>query len=381
MQKIMSKSHPSRSRSQGCLDNASTSTDCKFGTFLLKRKIPTSNPTQKLLPLQIAYRIIRPSLLDNKSKEFSSIPLVVVHGGPSLPSEYLSPLAHNNLALKNRSIIFYDQLGCGWSSIPQQDEFYGVPQMGMDLKELMCHLKKEWKVDKFHLMGHSLGGAIGYEYLKLAWRRNVQSSNNQGRNGDLEKEELPQCLSFILSNASTDFALADSERDQLYSDFIVQQHQTQHQGEISMQKNDADLQMQFFQTHICRTSAMPNELQSALNRRGKVWSSKEYQMMPCQEPSEAAKRVTCTNHFPPVMIIRGKYDFVTEACTRSWGKFLNTGLSASNFSDFQPAKSPTESMIEFKEVLMNGCAHYPHFEQPVEYARLIEEFCMCNHQP
>ncbi len=254
---IMSKSHPSRSKSQECLNNSTTLSDCKFGTFLLKRKSSTSNPVQNILPLRIAYRIIRPSLLQKKSKECSSIPLVVVHGGPSLPSEYLSPLAHDNLALKNRSIIFYDQLGCEWSSIPQQNEFYGVPQMGMDLRDLMCHLKKEWRVDKFHLMGHSLGAAIAYEYLKLAQRRNGQSSNREGNHGDLENGQLPQCLSLILSNASTDFALSERERDRLYGEFILQQHQTQH-AKKSMHKNDADLQMQFFQTHICRTPAMPN---------------------------------------------------------------------------------------------------------------------------
>ena len=40
-------------------------------------------------------------------------PLVVVHGGPGSPHDYLLPL----LALgEGREVIFYDQLGCGRST-------------------------------------------------------------------------------------------------------------------------------------------------------------------------------------------------------------------------------------------------------------------------
>ncbi len=110
-------------------------------------------------------------------------------------------------------------------------------------------------------------------------------------------------------------------------------------------------------------------------------------MMPCQEEYRV-------NSFPPAMIIRGEYDFVTEACTRDWRKFVDTGMVACKVSDelrrnFQPDKSmaekkseddthSTKGANEFMEILMNGCAHYPHFEQPVKYASLIEEFCTCN---
>jgi proline iminopeptidase len=42
-------------------------------------------------------------------------PLLLLHGGPGFPSQYLEPLA----ALGDeRPVIFYDQLGCGRSDRP-----------------------------------------------------------------------------------------------------------------------------------------------------------------------------------------------------------------------------------------------------------------------
>eukprot|EP00571_Detonula_confervacea_P014127 CAMPEP_0172307946 /NCGR_PEP_ID=MMETSP1058-20130122/8691_1 /TAXON_ID=83371 /ORGANISM="Detonula confervacea, Strain CCMP 353" /LENGTH=347 /DNA_ID=CAMNT_0013020263 /DNA_START=191 /DNA_END=1234 /DNA_ORIENTATION=+ len=334
------------------------SPECKFGTFLLQRNIPSSS-TEKQPPLRIAYRIIRPSLLKLQPKQedqHSPAPLIVIHGGPSLPSEYLTPLAHSH-HLKNRTIIFWDQLGCGWSSIPQQDEWYGVLQMSQDLEALVWHLKDVWKLEHFHLLGHSLGGAIGYEFLK---RQIVKS-----REGSREKD-MPQCLSYILSNSSTNFQLSSSEQNRLFQEFQLQHLQSRMPSK-QQQAKKLNIKDQFFQTHICRTSTKPTELVSALSRRGKKWSANEYTAMPLAndtsvdtDTATAADKVG-TNQFPPVLIIRGQFDFVTEVCTRDWKDLFSSQLK--------------DSQHEPKEVVMEDCAHYPHFEQPDNYSFRVENFC------
>lgn len=48
-------------------------------------------------------------------------PLVVLHGGPSVPSDYLYPLAG---VVPYRTIIYFDQLGCGKSDEPDAIEWY-----------------------------------------------------------------------------------------------------------------------------------------------------------------------------------------------------------------------------------------------------------------
>lgn len=303
------------------------SSDYKFGTLLLKRTIPSLESNQP--PLRIAYRIIRPSLLQG-----TKAPLLVIHGGPSLPSEYLETLADNNLAIQNRSLILYDQLGCGWSSIPQQDEWYGVKQMARDLRELLLHLRENENVVQFHLIGHSLGGAIGYEYLK-----HKLEAPDEGR-------DVPKCLTVTLSNASTNFQLSDSERDRLFGE--MQKQQTQLHQESSHNKR---LQKLFFLKHFCRTDTIPPVLTSALSRRGKDWSAKEYLAKPLDS--------TICRVYPPILIIRGEYDFVTEACTRDWESLL----------------ANDDKSVTAREVVLKDCAHYPHLEQQHEYAEVLEIFC------
>ena len=311
--------------------------ECKFGTFLLQRTISLDS-AQKQPPLRIAYRIIRPSLLNNASPTVA--PLIFIHGGPSLPSEYLTSLAHH---ITNRTIIFYDQLGCGWSSIPQQNEWYGVGNMSHDLRELLYHLKDVWKVEKFHLLGHSLGGAIGYEFLKKELDLQYGSIASGG--------SIPQCLSLILSNASTNFELSSSEQTRMFTEYNLQHLQTQMPFKQKHQTKKLSIHDQFFQTHICRTSTKPADLVSSLSRRGKDWSANDYSVTPVSEMAVSG------NNFPPVLIIRGQYDFVTEACTQGWKDIF--ALMKNKLS----------------EVILEDCAHYPHFEQPEKYSQCIELFC------
>ena len=62
------------------------------------------------------YRVYNPSHLHSSD----SPPLLVVHGGPSLPSDYLYPIADE--MPRTRSIIFYDQLGYGKSTSDPDDD-------------------------------------------------------------------------------------------------------------------------------------------------------------------------------------------------------------------------------------------------------------------
>jgi pimeloyl-ACP methyl ester carboxylesterase len=214
--------------------------------------------------------------------------------------------------------------------------------MSQDLGELIRHLRDVWNVHAFHLLGHSLGGAIGFEFLK--------AQILAGRDGSSEKD-TPLCLSLCLSNASTNFQLSSSEQARLFQEFHLQHSQTKVQ-EISVSD-------QFFQTHICRTRTKPAELELALSRRGTKWSANDYSATPVA-PASLVPTNDSTELFPPILIIRGLHDFVTETCTRGWYDIFPSFLK--------------DGHCRVKEVILEGCAHYPHFEQPERYACEIEHF-------
>jgi proline iminopeptidase len=88
-------------------------------------------------------------------------PLLVVHGGPGMPHDYLQP--HAALA-GERPVIFYDQLGCGKSERPDNPALWKLPRFVDELAALVAALRLE----RFHLLGHSWGSVIAVEYL---WSR------------------------------------------------------------------------------------------------------------------------------------------------------------------------------------------------------------------
>jgi proline-specific peptidase len=87
------------------------------------------------------------------------LPLVVVHGGPGLPHNYLEPLAE--LADGGRPVVFYDQLGCGNSDRPDDDSLWTMTTFEEELDAVLSQLS----FDRFHLFGHSWGGWLVLQYV------------------------------------------------------------------------------------------------------------------------------------------------------------------------------------------------------------------------
>jgi L-proline amide hydrolase len=99
------------------------------------------------------YRIIGDSEAPGK------FPLVCLHGGPGAAHDYLESL--QAMAETGRRVIFYDQLGCGRSSIPESKPEMWTIQLYID--ELNA-LRDALGLDRIHLLGQSWGGMLGMEY-------------------------------------------------------------------------------------------------------------------------------------------------------------------------------------------------------------------------
>lgn len=86
------------------------------------------------------------------------IPLLVLHGGPGAPHDYLEPL---EALADERPVIFYDQLGCGNSDVPDNDSLWTTERFVEELEVV----RKELAPGEVHILGQSWGTMLASEYM------------------------------------------------------------------------------------------------------------------------------------------------------------------------------------------------------------------------
>ncbi|SYZ72278.1 Proline iminopeptidase [Candidatus Zixiibacteriota bacterium] len=85
-------------------------------------------------------------------------PLLILHGGPGVPSYYLKPLA----ALGDeRPVVFFDQLGCGHSPAENDSSLWTINQFVKQVGDV----RKALGLKEIYLFGHSWGTILAAEYM------------------------------------------------------------------------------------------------------------------------------------------------------------------------------------------------------------------------
>jgi proline-specific peptidase len=85
-------------------------------------------------------------------------PLLLIHGGPGIPHDYLMPL---EALADERRVVFYDQYGCGLSDRAEDPSSYTIELFVDEL----AHIQEELGLGQVHLLAHSYGGPLALEYL------------------------------------------------------------------------------------------------------------------------------------------------------------------------------------------------------------------------
>lgn len=99
---------------------------------------------------------------DNTARK--KLPLLVLHGGPGLPSRYLETL--ELLAGQGRQVIFYDQIGCGKSFLASEDASPRPEDYSVDLfLEELGAVKRALGLKRHHVVGHGWGGMLALTAL------------------------------------------------------------------------------------------------------------------------------------------------------------------------------------------------------------------------
>lgn len=96
-------------------------------------------------------------------------PLLCLHGGPGVASDYLDPLGGLG---DERAVYIYDQLGCGRSDRPTDPKLWTIERFVAEL----ATVRKELGLSEVHLLGQSWGTMLAVEYLLRNGEAGVKSA-------------------------------------------------------------------------------------------------------------------------------------------------------------------------------------------------------------
>jgi len=242
----------------------------------------------------------------------ASVPLLVCHGGPGVPSDYLFPLIEH----LQRPVIFFDQLGCGRSDRPSPAvQPYSIAASVQDLVGVVEALVQEGLIPMrdgcpaYHLYGQSFGGILAFEALTSA-------------------SGLPLPRSLTLSNVPSSVPLLLEDVEALLAE---------HGGDGA----------RFDATHVCRASPRPPALLAAYapGHPGTHWRGVEV------IADWRAKEQSLASLKLPVLLLAGEHDFVTLHAMQGW-----------------------QELADLRSVVFPGAAHHALLEMPQAYGACLEGF-------
>lgn len=96
--------------------------------------------------------------------------LLLLNGGPGMTHEYFECF-ESYLPGEGVEIIYYDQLGCGFSDNPQDTSMWDLDRYVDEVEQVRQALNLN--KDNFYLLGHSWGGILCMEYA-LKYQQNLK---------------------------------------------------------------------------------------------------------------------------------------------------------------------------------------------------------------
>lgn len=258
------------------------------------------------------------------------LPLVVLHGGPGFPHDYLEPLA----ALGDeRPVVFYDQLGCGRSERPDDAALWTVERFVQELEAVLAGLALE----RLHLFGHSWGSILAVEY---ALRR------------------PPGLASLVLASPAISMPrwVADQTVHRARLPAPLRQVMERHEaaGDLDSPEYQAAV-ARFYQHHLCRLQPWPEPLLRSIAGAGEavyrsMWGPNEFTVIGSLAGYDRADMLEDLDI--PTLLTCGRFDEATPEAAAWYASLL-----------------PRAEMAVFEV-----SAHVPHLEEPTSYVERVRAF-------
>ena len=259
------------------------------------------------------------------------IPLVILHGGPGAPHDYLEPLS---VLADERPVIFYDQLGCGTSDKPDDPALWTVEHFVEELGDVLASLGQR----DVHLLGQSWGTTLAVEYM-------LRTKSDRVR-------------SLILSAPFFSATRWIGDQRGHLARLPEKVQASVREAELTGNYDSAAYQEamgEFYRRHVCRLEPWPEEL----NRTIEKISAPVYLSM-CG-PSEfsvigSLKDLELVDRLPeisvPALFTCGRYDESTPETTALYHRSL-----------------PGSEMV-----VLEDASHEHHLEKPDEYLAVVRDF-------
>jgi proline-specific peptidase len=262
----------------------------------------------------------------------NATPLLTLHGGPGGAHHCLEPLAR--MSSTGRSVVFYDQLGCGQSDRPADPGLWTIDYFLHEIDQVRDQLDLE----HIHLLGLSWGGMLAMEYAVRhpAGLRSVVIASAAA--------SIPKWVE-----------ACNRLRRQLPED--VQATLAKHETAGTTDTDEYHIAArEFYNRHVCRRQPWPDYVLESVRE---MESSEVYQHM--NGPSEFHVTGTLKDWSiegslseinVPVLITSGRYDECVP-----------------DLVDEMRDRIPGARSVMFEE-----SAHFAHAEEPERYLEVVMEF-------
>jgi len=261
-------------------------------------------------------------------------PLLVLHGGPGIPHDYLANLA---LLGTDRPVVFYDQLGCGRSDRPDDPSLWTRERFAREVEAVRHALG----LDEVVLYGHSWGSILAVDYLTGASGERARGVRGAILAGPaLSIPRWMEDARRLISTLPPSVAEAILEGERTGNTDSDAYHAATHA---------------FYARYVCRSAPWPEELERAFAGIG----AQVYGAM--NGPTEftvtgALRTVDVTSRLRdlgvPVLYVCGEYDEATPESTRAYA-----------------ALTPHSEMA-----VIAGAAHVANYDQPDAYMSTLRRW-------
>ncbi|MHC1726342.1 MAG: proline iminopeptidase-family hydrolase [Syntrophobacteraceae bacterium] len=264
-------------------------------------------------------------------EEREMTPLLVLHGGPGAPHDYLELLE----ALQHeRPVVFYDQLGCGNSDMPDNLSLWTVSRYVEELQRV----RQVLGLDKVHILGQSWGSMLAVDYLLEKKPAGVSGLIFSGPCLSISRflADQREWLSMMPRGIQTII-----EEKEASGDFDSPEYQ--------------EAMMSYYRRHVCRLHPWPDCLERTMDKFGHsvyrhMWGPSEFTMtgsLGVYERAERLKELTA-----PILFTCGRYDEATPEATA-----------------YYHGMNSVSEMVIFE-----NASHEHHLERPHEYLEVLRDF-------